>query len=263
MIRIHKPKAAPKKLTVEGKSKCKSHCDAYSINPSAYETKEGDFKFTSSIYAHETVKQELIKAQYQKCCFCEKIVGKNGDVEHFRPKSAYQQAKGDRLLKYPGYYWLAYKWENLYLSCSACNSRQKKNLFPLQNPNKRATNHKQRITKERPMFIDCGKENPEEFIGFRAEYAYAIDGNPRGQITIDYLDLNSDDLVESRRQRLNLLRKLNEIYLSDTKELANQVGQKRAEKLKLMLDEYLLDSAEFAAAARCAILAEFQESDLI
>lgn len=262
MIRIHKPKTAPKKLTTDGKQKCKSHCDAYSLNPSAYETNKEKFDFASSIYGHKSVKEALIKAQHQKCCFCERIIGKNGDVEHFRPKGAYQQAQSESL-KYPGYYWLAYKWENLYLSCSSCNSRHKKNLFPLQDPNKRATNHNQRITKESPLFIDCGKENPEEFIGFRAEYAYAINENPRGQITIDYLDLNSDDPIESRRQRLNILRELNKVLLSATEHPQDQEIQKLANELKVTLKEYLLDSAEFAAAARCAIKAKFQESDLI
>ena len=256
MIRIHKPTTAPQKLTTDGTHKCKSHCDAYSLNPSAYETNKEKFDFASSIYAHESVKEALIKAQHQKCCFCERIIGKNGDVEHFRPKGAYQQAQGESL-KYPAYYWLAYKWENLYLSCSSCNSRHKKNLFPLQDPSKRATNHSQRISKESPMFIDCGKENPEDFIGFRAEYAYAIDGNLRGQITIDYLDLNSDDLVESRRQRLNIFRELNKVLLLAIEHPHDQEVQNLADELKLTLKEYLGDNAEFAAASRYAINSQF------
>ena len=256
MIRIHKPTTAPQKLTTDGTHKCKSRCDAYSLNPSAYETNKEKFDFASSIYAHESVKEALIKAQHQKCCFCERIIGKNGDVEHFRPKGAYQQAQGESL-KYPAYYWLAYKWENLYLSCSSCNSRHKKNLFPLQDPSKRATNHSQRISKESPMFIDCGKENPEDFIGFRAEYAYAIDGNLRGQITIDYLDLNSDDLTESRRQRLNILRELNKVLLLAIEHPHDQEVQNLADELKLTLKEYLGDNAEFAAASRYAINSQF------
>ena len=262
MIRIHKPKIAPKKLTTDGKQKRKSHCDAYSLNPSAYETKQEKFDFASSIYAHESVKEALIKAQHQKCCFCERIIGKNGDVEHFRPKGAYQQAQGEPL-ECPAYYWLAYTWENLYLSCSSCNSRHKKNLFPLQDPSKRATNHNQRITKESPLFIDCGKENPEDFIGFRAEYAYAIDGNPRGKITIDYLGLNSEDLIEARRQRLSDLRELNKILVSAIEDPHNQKLQELAEEVKIHLETSLADSAVFAAAARCAISAKFQESNLI
>ncbi|PZU99867.1 MAG: hypothetical protein DCE90_00810 [Pseudanabaena sp.] len=262
MIRIHKPKKAPQKLTRDGKQKCQSHCEAYSLNPSAYENNKEKFDFASSIYAHESVKEALIKAQHQKCYLCERIIGKNGDVEHFRPKGAYQQAQGEPL-RYPAYYWLAYTWENLYLSCPSCNSRHKKNLFPLRDPNKRATNHSQRITKEIPLFIDCGKENPEDFIGFRAEYAYAIDGNKRGQITIDYLGLNSEDLIESRRQRLNDLRKLNKILIAAIEDPHNQKLQGLANEIKVHLETSLADSAVFAAAARCAIRTKFQESDLI
>lgn len=43
----------------------------------------------------------------------------------------------------------------------------------------------------------------------------------------------------------------------------DQEIQKIADELKVTLKEYLLDSAEFAAAARCSINAKFQESDLI
>jgi hypothetical protein len=43
----------------------------------------------------------------------------------------------------------------------------------------------------------------------------------------------------------------------------DQEIQKIADELKVTLKEYLGDSAEFAAAARCAINAKFQESDLI
>jgi len=258
VIRIRKPKTPPEKLATDGKQKCISHCDAYSRNSSAYKTQEEKFKFASSIYAHESVKQALINAQHQKCCFCERIIGNNGDVEHFRPKGAYQQAKGEPP-QYPGYYWLAYKWKNLYLSCSSCNQRLKKNLFPLEDPNRRATDHQQRISKERPMFIDCGKENPEEFIGFNAEFAYAIDENPRGQITIDYLNLNSPDLIEARRQRLRLLKELNKVLLETIDDVTNQAVQKLAEEIKNILKEYVLDSAEFASAARCVVSSKFRD----
>ena len=81
MIRIHKPKTPPKKLATDGKEKQKELCDLYSQNPSLYETGTKrtkaekktiqKFNFASSIYGDTTVKQELSKAQYQKCCFCD------------------------------------------------------------------------------------------------------------------------------------------------------------------------------------------------
>jgi uncharacterized protein (TIGR02646 family) len=260
MIQIKKPKTVPKILAAKGKKQCNAHCASYSKNPKGYEKREEEFKFLSSIYAHTEVKQALIKAQHKKCCFCESIVGDRGDVEHFRPKGAYQQAKGDSL-NYPGYYWLAYEWENLYLSCSACNQREKKNLFPLQDSTQRATNHNQPISQEQPMFIDCGQENPEDFIGFRGEIAYAINGNQRGQMTIDYLGINQEDLIEKRLQRLQMLKGLNEVVFFANKDPTNQELQDLANGAKSLLANALLDHAEFAAASRCAIHANFDNDN--
>ena len=257
MIRIHKPKTAPEKLAIDGKKKRRSHCISYSRNPSAYETGTKKFEFDSSIYAHKSVKQALIQAQHQKCCFCERLIGTDGDVEHFRPKQAYKQATGEAL-KYPAYYWLAYEWENLYLACTGCNQRHKQNLFPLQNPAERATNHKQSIDQEQPIFIDFGKENPEEFIGFRGQVAYAIEGNQRGKITIDSLKLNDRALPESRLQKLQILRGLNQVLLLAIQRPNDQEFQELAMEAKDTLKKAVLDSAEFTAATRCAINSVFQ-----
>ena len=258
MIRIHKPKTPPERLTVDGKKKRRSHCTSYSRNPSVYETGIKKFEFDKSIYAHKTVKQALIQAQHKKCCFCERLIGTDGDVEHFRPKQAYKQATGEAL-KYPAYYWLAYEWGNLYLACTGCNQRHKQNLFPLQNPLDRATNHKEKIEQEQPLFIDFGKENPEEFIGFRGVIAYAIKGSQRGQITIDSLKLNDRALPEARLEKLQPLKLLNQILLLATKRPNDQKFQELAKEAKDVLEKAILDSAEYAAAARCAVNSGFQD----
>ncbi len=257
MIRIHKPKTPPEKLTIDGKQKRRSHCTSYSRNPSTYETGTKKFEFDSSIYAHKTVKQALIKAQHQKCCFCERLIGTDGDVEHFRPKQAYKQATGEAL-KYPAYYWLAYEWENLYLACTGCNQRHKQNLFPLQNPAERATNHKEKIEQEQPLFIDLGKENPEDFIGFRGVIAYAIQGSQRVQTTIDSLKLNNRSLPEARLEKLQPLRGLNQVLLLAMQRQDDQEFQELAREAKDILENAVLDSAEFASVARCAINSDFQ-----
>jgi hypothetical protein len=51
----------------------------------------------------------------------------------FRPKGGWVQNDGDALTQ-PGYYWLAYEWSNLLISCQLCNQEFKKNRFPLLNP---------------------------------------------------------------------------------------------------------------------------------
>lgn len=269
MIRIHKPKTPPKKLATDGKEKQKELCDLYSQNPSLYETGTKrtkaekktiqKFNFASSIYGDTTVKQELSKAQYQKCCFCESKVGSDGDVEHFRPKGAYKQELRQSL-QYPGYYWLAYEWDNLYLSCTGCNQRYKQNLFPLQDTTKRATNHTHSIDNEQPLFIDMGKENPNDFIDFHSEFAYAINGNQRGKVAIKSLGLNSKEraIIEKRFEHLASLKILADLVDLAASQPKNIELQDLAGKAKDRLDAAILDNAEFTAATRCAIDSNFQ-----
>lgn len=259
MIRIQKPASAPEKLLRDGKRKRRSHCSSYTRNPTAYQSGERNFDFDRTIYSDLSVKQALIAAQHKKCCFCERWIGIDGDVEHFRPKQAYQQANGQPLQR-PGYYWLAYEWDNLYLACTGCNQRQKKNLFPLQNPGGRAVSHHHNLDDEQPLFIDPGKENPEEFIGFRGEVAYAIEGNARGQVTLKSLNLNQRELPESRLEHLQKLK-----ILWKTVQLAkagaggdNPELQALAREAEAFLEKGLQDGAQFTAATRCAIATEFE-----
>ncbi len=60
-------------------------------------------------YKYEDIKEKLINIYNDKCAYCESKE-RRLQVEHFRPKSKY--------------YWLAYSWDNLLLSCSACNSKK-------------------------------------------------------------------------------------------------------------------------------------------
>jgi hypothetical protein len=120
-------------------------------------------------------------------------------VEHFRPKKAVLE---DGQLRRPGYYWLAYTWENLLFSCQICNQRQKRNKFPIQG--ERATGPQDDLDQEHPLFIDpAGPDDPETLITFTSlGQAVAVDGNKRGQATIEELGLYREDLEERRRERL-------------------------------------------------------------
>ena len=166
-----------------------------------------------------------------------------GDVEHYRPKAGYQQTKS-RPLQRPGYYWLAYRWNNLFLSCTLCNQRFKKNLFPLEEPNDRARSHREwrKLTCERPLFINPS-ELAEAMISFRAEIPYARDGNRRARRTIYALGLKREALNERRREKLQLIKALETIAirLPDTREATD------ARELLRTLQE---DRAEYAGMAR-------------
>ncbi len=257
MIRVNKPATAPVKLTTDGKNKRRSHSTAYTRDPYAYTSGSKKFDFDPKIYAHPTVKQALIKAQHSKCCFCERLIGTDGDVEHFRPKQAYKQKIGEPLQR-PGYYWLAYEWDNLYLSCPSCNQRHKQNLFPLQNSTKRAINHNQSIKHEQTLFIDPGQENPEDFIGFRGEVPFAMAGNLRGKETIKALKLAERALPEARLGQLQKLKVLHQLAFQISVDPKNTELNQLVADAKQELEKAVKDNAEFAAAARCAIKTNFQ-----
>lgn len=179
---------------------------------SAYNAGVRSFTFKKEIYAAPEVKKALLQVQGTKCCFCESRVThiSDGDVEHFRPKGGTRQTKGS-LLRQPGYYWLAYEWDNLFLACSRCNQRNKKNYFPLRNDTKRALSHQDSIKNEGPFFIHPGSEDPEKFLSFKHEWAIAPRNNRRGTMTIDLLDLNRSDLLETRAEQLGDIRPLLDI----------------------------------------------------
>jgi uncharacterized protein (TIGR02646 family) len=242
MIRVKRTPASLPVLAIEGTTKAQEHCDAYSNGIR-------EFQFDSTIYGHDSVKEALVAMHHGKCCYCESRVRHTGPgtIDHYRPKAASQQRVGNPFFR-PGYYWLAYHWHNLLFECVACNQTYKRNLFPLQDETRRALSHLHPVGEEEPVLINPSRENPEDFVSFHEEYAFEVNGNHRGRVTIEILGLNDrTDLVEQRRDKirvLRILRKIVRLLPQDSDGLAAQQ----------YLDEAVLDTAEYAAMARSFLL---------
>lgn len=89
--------------------------------------------FERAIYGDPAIKGELLAAQHGKCAYCEiRIESEYGAVDHYRPKGGVRQTRA-ALPTTPGYFWLAYAWDNLLVACSRCNT-SKSDLFPLVDP---------------------------------------------------------------------------------------------------------------------------------
>lgn len=245
MIRIVKPKKAPAILLTKGRAGRHAHKAAYARG-------ERGFEFDTKIYGHKSVKEALIRAQHDKCFLCESKIThiSHGDVEHFRPKAGYRQSAGDRL-QTPGYYWLAYEWDNLFLACQICNQVFKKNLFPLSNPTARATSHRKKLDREKPLFINPSVDDPEDFISFRCEVPFPLNNNPRAKATIEGLGLNRLKLNERRREHYERLKMLYQIAYRLPP--INESGE-----AKQLLDRAVKDDAEYTSMARAAVKAEFK-----
>ena len=211
MNKIFKKEEAPEVLRTKGVELR----DSLIAQADAGETK---FCFNGDVYAHDSVKEQMMEDQHRKCAYCEQF--KNGDfgcVEHYRPKGGYDLGYGAPLQQ-PGYYWLAYDWRNLLFSCSECNTSYKRNHFPLVNENARDIEHRD-ITNEEPAIINPVTTDPGDHIEF-SEFIIRpkmVDGQEsiQGKTTIGVFRLNDrKDLKERRRnfwERYQNIHKLLEI----------------------------------------------------
>jgi uncharacterized protein (TIGR02646 family) len=166
----------------------------------------------SDFYKHQEVKKALEKLFYDKCAYCESKITVAGswDVEHYRPKG--RVAERD---DHPGYYWLAYMWENLYPSCKLCNQRRKDqprfddptmgdtqgklDQFPIENEDNRAMTPAHDISLENPLLLDPNnkEDDPEK------HFTYDIKGNILPVDTNDRFATETIRICHLDRRRLN------------------------------------------------------------
>lgn len=210
----------------------------------------------ASIYAHVEVKRALKKTQHGKCAYCESLNPRSHDVvEHYRPKRGHRQTERDTLQE-PGYFWLAYKWENLLFACDMCNDGgHKQNLFPLKNPEARAAANNPSTSAEIALLINPYDEDPSEHIGWNSDVPFAKDGSEKGEATIRVFGLDRDQtLIDARREHFNIIDSLltvfSELPVSNPK-------RKRIRKLLLSL---LNEANAYAAMTRANFYAQIMEA---
>ncbi len=242
MIRVRKP-SAPAELS-EGAFRTAGDCEEYDANEDDYVNGEKSFEFCRSIYGHEAVRAKLREAQHFKCCYCEGRFEAfaSGDVEHYRPKGAMRQDKYSERLS-PGYYWLAYSWDNLFWCCQVCNRSCKRESFPLKNPDRRARSHRDNVDCERPLVIDpSGPDDPKLHIKFQDDLVVGI--TEKGKTTIETIDLNRVSLREERLEHLDHIRGLFEItQLQELRRLKPDLVKRANE----MLETSISPQAKFSA----------------
>ena len=244
MIRIERPERAPDILQDSGEREKGIVCELHDLHADEYRTRARTFKFKDHIYGHASVRNTLLEAQHRKCCYCESKFRANypGAVEHFRPKGAVQQERSQER-EYPGYYWLAYGWENLLVSCFWCNSTYKGALFPLSNPEARSRSHRDDVEAEHPLLVDPASEDPRQHIRFRGSASEPL--TKRGRETIRVLGLDRDDLEEARREWLEILD-----VLRETVRLGERVGEERVERAQSILQHAVRPDAKYSSMAR-------------
>nr|WP_294779096.1 hypothetical protein [uncultured Flavobacterium sp.] len=203
MIQIIKG-AAPASLVVAGTALHNAMKVDYLIHTRDYRKGSRTFSFTDA-YKSEDVKKELKDIQHNKCCFCEaKFVNDFFHVEHFRPKGRVDKwPRG--AFSYPGYYWLAYEWTNLFLAKGKTNTSYKRNFFPLSGNITRNRSHLENKV-ESSVLIDPGTEDPRLHIRFVNEEISGV--TKRGLKNIKLLDLRNPEIDEARRTKYVILNAL-------------------------------------------------------
>ena len=244
MIKIDKSVDVPAVLANKGKALRQITEACYDDDPDG-NTVSKKLKYAEKIYGHDTVKGKLRECQYNKCCYSEsKFAGDYPHVEHFRPKG---RVNAQEVL-YPGYYWLAFEWENLFLSKSRINVTHKKNFFPLEDESKRARNHHHDIANEVPLLINPGKEDPREHIRFHMDEPIAYNNSRRGQETIKLLGLRHPELQDARQGKIKLLSGL-KIALTVLLDEGFDKNNTSVINIQKILSRAILPEAEFSSMA--------------
>ncbi|WBU47284.1 AAA family ATPase [Kosakonia pseudosacchari] len=215
-------------------------------------------RFEFKVFRSKEVKSALYELFQGKCAWCESRIGSTvpGDICHYRPKGGVAESR-----KHPGYWWLASQWENLLLSCPACNRPHqyngviagKSSRFPLEDEAQRAFEPGWE-EREKPLLLDPTSDDPAR------HFVYDWEGNilsetPEGQMTITIIGLNRPALVEARKSALAMVRSLLKMVAA-----ASGVGSEEQRKFILrQLQELTADNAEYAAIKRQLISTDLKK----
>jgi hypothetical protein len=234
----------------------------------------------------------LLPLFHGKCAYCEGVLGKmrssSGQVEHYRPKAiVYQLSDSKRgtvnttlpdgdLIRHPGYFWLAYDWQNLVPSCRDCNAGQrgKGNFFPTAN------NHILHVKKdakqgsasliskkysgyvyptsaelnamEEPLFLHPYFVDPERHLLFDDCGEIRANNSPRAEQTIYHLNLDADGLTTARFEAQRIAEST---YLTAYQyHRAQRLSAVEATRLaRQAIVPLLQESAAYSAAARAQV----------
>lgn len=222
----------------------------------------GSREARADVYGHEDLRAALHELFHRKCAYCEvAIPNRTGwNVDHYRPKGRIAERPDD----HPGYYWLAYRWTNLYPACEDCNKRLwdsptfqdptsgppagKFDQFPLADEATRATRPGDDLTRERRLLLDPCADSPEDILSYDVEGEILARGDdPRGEASIRILNLKRKRLRDNRKKTVEEFCDLYHVYES----LLEAGDAPRAALLRTLLEKhYLADSAQHAAVAR-------------
>jgi uncharacterized protein (TIGR02646 family) len=195
------------------------------------------FRFDETVYAAPAVVRALEDLFSGKCAFCESKITDPGvpSVTQLRPKSGAVNLDGH--VDPDHYWWLAYTWENLFLSCARCN-RSKGHRFPVRGPRAPFQSFDDELAREDPLLLDPCVDKPEDDLVFQTD-GLVTSNSERGNVTIEVFALNRPDLVAGRKKAYDRVR-------SELRSLVDRSPARLENDLRSLLDR----THEYAAARR-------------
>lgn len=129
-------------------------------------------------YQNSEIKEALEKETHGKCAYCESKFKHIafGDIEHILPKN--KNARPD----------LYVEWTNLTLACEVCNRINKKDYYDPSDP-----------------IINPIIEEPEQYLIACGPFIYQMPGKRKGELSISILNLNRTELIERRKEKIEIL----------------------------------------------------------
>lgn len=177
-------------------------------------------------YNCSEIKDALEDETHGKCAYCESYIKhiSYGDIEHILPKN--KDARPD----------LYVTWSNLTLSCEICNRSGKGTYYntkiPLINP-----------------YVD----NPEDHFVEMKAFIKEIPGDQRAKTTIEILKLNRAGLVERRKERIDSIEFLLDLWKSLNKAESNRENNIRNE-LEKQIRKEVTEDKEYLSTVRSFLL---------
>lgn len=204
----------------------------------------------SKRYKINDIRDSLSSIYKGKCAFCEQKI-EQYHVEHYRPKSIY--------------YWLAFSWDNLLLSCPTCNQFKDTHfdidgvvaLFDRTDQNIKIINNSSASYDliERPRMVNPEVTDSTGMLRFQKNGKIESD-NPRFVYTIEKCHIDRKSLNDRRRSILDRLKE----HLRD---IAIQHNNSHDKKIALttLIQTFIIDSKnsenEFLAFRRFAISSDW------
>ena len=218
------------------------------------------------------LKPSLEKLSNKKCWYCEAIQERSDKhVDHFRPKN---QVDEDACGDHPGYWWLAFDWNNFRYSCAFCNSPHrdaetgasegKGARFPLFDEMKRCYNESDSLADEQPALLDPTVPGEPDLIWFdedgMSRPLHSVDAaewpHRRATESIQIYHLNDEDIRQARLAVCNECKRT----VADADEswrayrAGSPVGQDRFTEAIRRLTERLQRDVEYSATARATLM---------